>query len=82
MRRFSRTVLGVLGSLTLLLLLISFFVLVTAPLPIILVGLLSDGQKNGNVPIIVHLTKPEVWSLQVLDSLTHLDVKILRSTKT
>ena len=40
--------------------------------------MLPDGQKDGNVPIGVLLAKPEIWPLQVLDSLAQLDQVVLR----
>ena len=47
--------------------------LVSAPLSPVPIGMFSDGQKDGNVPIVVVLANPEIGPFQMFDSLTHLD---------
>ena len=56
--------------------------LLGASLSPVTIGMFPDGQEDGNVPSIVILAEPEVWSLQMLDSLTQLDQVILRSNQT
>ena len=40
-------------------------------------GLFSNRQQHGNMPVCIVLAKPQVWSLQVLDTLTQLDHIVL-----
>ena len=56
--------------------------LLGASLSPVTIGMFPDGQEDGNVPTIVLLAEPEVWPLQMLDSLTQLDQVVLRSYQT
>ena len=56
--------------------------LLRAPLSPVAISIFPDGQKDGNVPVVVPLANPEIGSLQMLDSLTQLDDVILRSKQT
>ena len=47
------------------------------PLSPIAVRIFTDGKENRNVPIIVSLTEPQIWSLEMLDSLADLYYVIL-----